>query len=80
MLDQSTLGGMFGSSGGQTASPNNTTGTGNATGKGASTATATIEGDITGIQFDQKTLIVLGVSVAAVVLSAIGLFILLLRR
>ena len=75
MFGSGDSGGMFGSAGlfGQQAG-------GSASKEfGSSTATATIEGDNVGLQFDQKTLIILGVSLASLGLAAIGL-VLLLRK
>lgn len=75
MFGSDSGGGMFGSAGlfGQQAG-------GSASKEfGSSTATAKIEGDTVGLQFDQQTLIILGVSLASLGLAAIGM-ILLLRK
>ena len=41
---------------------------------GRSSATSTIGGDTTGLVFDQKTLIVIAISLAALVVSLVGLW------
>lgn len=76
MFGSGDSGSMFGSSG----LFGGTGGGGTSKEFGSSTATATVGGDTYGTQFDQQTLIVLGVSLASLGIAAIGLILLLRHK